>query len=127
MTPAEYLATLRKPRKRRGSNPESALTNAIVKALTARGYVCWRNNSGTIKIGNRLFRGSPTGSPDVFLILPPHGRLCGFEVKMPGKKLRASQQRWSKFASALGVRVHCTESVSATLIVAEHWRRQEQQ
>lgn len=128
MTPAEALSRLRatKPKRRVRANPESALTNAIVKALTARGFVAWRNNAGTIKIGNRLFRGSPAGSPDVLFILLPFGRLCGFEVKISGGKLRASQVKWMSKARQIGVRVVRVDSIGDAISLAEMWQEQEQ-
>lgn len=120
------LARLKRDCKpRRGPNPESALTKAIVDALTARGFTAWRNNSGTVKIANCLFRGSPAGSPDVLVILPPYGRLCGFEVKMPGKALRKSQVRWVEKARALGVWVERVESIGSALNIAQIWKLNE--
>jgi len=85
---------------------ETDIVAAVIGALQATGHWAWRCNSGAImlegKHGKRLFRGAPTGTPDVFCVLPG-GRLIGLEVKTPKGRQSPGQKAWQERAERTGV------------------------
>jgi hypothetical protein len=102
---------------------ESSIQEAILEALAARGFWAWRVNSGATVIGSgagrRMFRGAPSGTPDIRVESPVSGYL---EVKRPGGKLSESQWKWHERAAKHGVRVAIVHSASEALHVMGCWR-----
>ena len=86
----------RKPKGRRGTNPETLLQAAIEDALIASGRaIVYRNNGGVARYGEARVRyGLAPGSADLIGMLVPSGRFLAVEVKMPGKHLEPDQVRW---------------------------------
>jgi hypothetical protein len=87
---------------------ESAVVNACLRLLFLRGVAAWRVNSGSVKVGKRLVRLAPAGTPDILGVLPAHGghppgRLLGVECKRKGGKLRDSQRAWMESMEPRGV------------------------
>ena len=66
---------------------ETDIQNLIRLALSERGIISWRNNTGALKDKDgRLIRyGMCPGSSDIIGIMPD-GRFLAIEVKKPGKK-----------------------------------------
>lgn len=128
------------PKRRRGVS-ESTLVTAILKALSLKGYWAFRVNSGAVLVPNeaksrhRIIKGAPTGTPDIFVVLPVRvvgagrladgdwcaGSLCGIEVKSATGKLRASQVAWQAKAARHGVRYGVARSVSEALELVRVW------
>jgi VRR-NUC domain len=104
----------RKPRGKRGSNPETHLQQAIEDAIIASGRaIVYRNNGGVAKYGEARVRyGLAPGSADLIGVLIPSGRFLAIEVKMPGKHLEPDQVRWRDVvlrAGGLYVTAHSVE------------------
>ena len=74
---------------------EQDIQNLIRIALSERGIISWRNNTGALKdITGRLVRyGLGVGSSDIIGIMPD-GRFLAIEVKKPGKNPTAEQTRF---------------------------------
>lgn len=77
------------------SNPETKVQRQILDYLERRRILSWRNNSGILKIGNRLIYLAPKGSPDIIGVLP-NGRFFGCEVKMQREGLTLDQSAFHK-------------------------------
>ena len=71
---------------------EIDIMNLIRIALSERGIISWRNNTGALKdITGRLVRyGLGIGSSDIIGIMPD-GRFLAIEVKKPGKNPTSEQ------------------------------------
>src|SRR5262245_43864337 len=80
---------------------ESGLTRAVLQYLTLRGIVCWRNNTGALKVQNRFARFGAPGAADVLGLLPG-GRLLAVEVKRPGGKTTGLQRAWLDMVGRAG-------------------------
>lgn len=80
---------------------EADIQRACLEVLRLRGVWAWRTNSGAVKVGKRLIRLAPPGTPDILALLPG-GRLLGVEVKRPGGKLRPTQEAWADAARMAG-------------------------
>ena len=83
----------------------TALVKACVQYLTLKGVVCWPQNVGCMKVGNRFVRFAPKGTPDVLGYLPPHGRGLAVECKTGTGKANKDQAAWHERARAAGVLV----------------------
>jgi hypothetical protein len=95
-------------------NPETALQNAIRKALSEAGVTNFRNNTGALKDDRgRLVRyGLCKGSSDIIAIKPVTitedmvgsviGQFVAVEVKTAGKKATKDQQRFIDAILRLG-------------------------
>lgn len=71
---------------------EKETQRSIQMWLSAKRYFYWRQNSGAFKTerGGFYYMGSP-GAPDIFVVLPPEGKLVGIEVKDLKGKLNENQ------------------------------------
>ena len=77
------------PKPRRGPNPESVLSAAILDAVIASGRaVLWRNTTGATRTSSGGFvrYGLCPGSADLVGMLVPSGRFLAVEVKVPDGK-----------------------------------------
>jgi len=79
-------------RLRDGSIPEKVIQAQILAWLRETGLLHWRQNSGTVFVGNRMVLLGEAGLPDIVVIVPPGGRLLGLEVKSAKGKLRPVQE-----------------------------------
>jgi hypothetical protein len=71
---------------------ENAVVAACLQLLEFTNIPAWRNNSGAMKFGGRFVRFGATGSPDIFAIVPPGGRLLGCECKTAAGRQTQSQK-----------------------------------
>lgn len=73
-------------------------------AVEACGVMVMRNNNGVAKFGKHWVRyGLGNGSADLILCVPPHGRLCGIEVKRPKGGVESERQRlWHEHIRMMG-------------------------
>jgi hypothetical protein len=95
---------------------ETALQQAIVKALSRRGH--WVIRTGVV--GKHSSRGSRIGEPglpDIHLLETG----SWLEIKLPGRPLSADQKRWHANAKQLGVNVWTVDTISEALEVADRW------
>lgn len=73
--------------------PEAKLKVAIIEAMQAAGHFCFRNEQGSRR-NKRL--GCGIGSPDIFVVLRPSGRLVGLEAKIGKRAPTPKQARWGR-------------------------------
>lgn len=98
---------------------EGELQKAVVAYLTARGLQPYRINCGKIR---RKYQMAPTGWPDLCVILPPSGRLVGFELKAAKGVAREAQEAMQTAWEASGAIykfVRSIEEVKETLAHAQ--------
>lgn len=120
--------TATKPTKRKATKkPEAALLRAVLARLKLAGYWHWRNNSGLMAVGKgsarRAISLSPAGSPDIFVVIGC-GRLCGIELKAPGKKQSPAQVAWQTKAESRGVGYALAYSVDDAMAAVASWERE---
>lgn len=92
------------------SNPETKLQRQILDYLALRRIMAWRNNSGWLKIGQRVIQMAPAGSPDIIGILPG-GRFLGIECKMQREGLSIEQRKFCRRLQDNGALVFVARSV----------------
>jgi hypothetical protein len=80
----------KKKRKAR-TKPEKTIQKEILAWLKGAGYLHWRQNSGNIFMPGRMIRLGYAGLPDIVVVLAPHGRILGLEVKSAVGKMRPAQ------------------------------------
>jgi hypothetical protein len=112
-------------RKRARANPETGIVAACLKLLKLRGYRARRVNSGSVPTVRGRYQGAPAGTPDIEIIIPPRGRAAFVEVKLPGKKLRATQKKWVATYVPLGVLFGIATSATGCLAMVEQWAKEE--
>lgn len=82
---------------------EKATQKAILDYLALTGVFHWRNNSGAMRTEHGSFvRFGAAGSPDIVVVLPPHGQLLGIEVKDGRGSLSATQKAFRDALEAVG-------------------------
>ena len=73
------------------------LLNAILLALSARGVLAWKNNTGALTDRDgRLVRYGLKGSSDILGVIPPSGKALAIEVKVGRDRLRPEQARFGE-------------------------------
>ena len=112
------------------SGIESALSKSIREALTARGAIVTRVQSGIIPAmygkTRRYIHLAPKGTPDALVEfeLARGGWGYGFaEIKTPTGKLSTDQRRWHAKAIEQGRNVAVWRSIREALRDLEIWRR----
>lgn len=75
-----------------------ALVKKCLTYLSSEGFLCWANNTGSIKSRSRYQKYGLIGSSDIIVISPPDGHFCAFEIKT-GKAVQSKQQK--KFEKAV--------------------------
>lgn len=103
---------------------ESSIKTQIGKALKARECRVTVNNVGLASgpAGHMVMFNTP-GMPDLSVITPDN-TIFFIEVKRPGEKLRATQERWHAKAKARGMLVYvCTSEAEAIAAFDEVQRR----
>jgi VRR-NUC domain len=91
---------------------ESTIQDAIRVALAPYAAL-WRNNVG-VDVQRGIRYGLGVGSPDLIGI-HPSGRFLGLEVKAPGGRISADQQRWHDYARSKGALVYVVRSVEEAM------------
>ncbi len=99
---------------------EIDIQNTIRLALSKKGIINWRNNTGALKdINGRLVRyGLCKGSADIIGIMPGTGQFIAIEVKTPGKKPTEAQEKFLQAvrkAGGLAGVATCVEDVEEIL------------
>lgn len=71
---------------------EKDIQNSIMRLLKKHGIYHWRNNTGCMKVGNRIIRYGKVGSSDIFCFF--EGRFIAIEVKSAIGKLTEHQEEF---------------------------------
>ena len=71
---------------------EKDIQNSIMRLLKKHNIYHWRNNTGMMKIGNRIIRYGKVGSSDIFCFRG--GRFIAIEVKSATGKLTEHQEEF---------------------------------
>ncbi len=112
----------RKPylRGARKQNPETTLQNRIRIALSERGIITFRNNTGVLKDrhGRAVRFGLCVGSSDVIGIMPD-GRFLAIEVKCEGKHPTDRQRYFLKMVQGAGGVSGVAHSVQEALEIVD--------
>lgn len=98
---------------------ESSVLDRIRTALVAAGCMVMRNNVGVARMGKRHIRfGLGNGSSDLVVVVPPHGRFLGVEVKRPkGGRISPDQVKWAHAIRAYGGVVGTAKSVEEAMVL----------
>lgn len=86
------------------------MLRACVSALEAAGALVLRVQSGRVKVRGGWMQLAPEGTPDLLVVVPPHGRLLGLEVKAARGRVRPSQVTWADAARRHGAAVRIVRS-----------------
>lgn len=70
--------------------------------LTGQGFLCWPNNTGAIRSGNRFQRYGLVGSSDIIAISPPEGTFCAIECKTGSAVQNKNQKAFEKAVKKVG-------------------------
>jgi hypothetical protein len=85
---------------------ESSVLSACLAYLRLRRIVHWRANTGAMSAGSgagrRFIRFGPKGQPDVFVVVPTHGRLLAIECKSERGRLRPEHSVFLRNLQAAG-------------------------
>jgi hypothetical protein len=111
-----------------GSRPEKYIQRDILNWLQDSGLLHWRQNSGVVFTGNRRINLGEEGLPDIVVVIPPHGRLVGLEVKSAKGRLRPAQREFMERVRATGGYYHVVRSLEQAMDAVaksmgeEQWR-----
>jgi hypothetical protein len=107
---------------------EDGLQRAVCDMLTlgARREVVWfaiPNGGARSKIEAAILQGLgvKAGAPDILIVIPPAGRIAGLELKAPGKKRSAKQERMAEKIVAAGGFAAVADSVEDVLDLFYTW------
>jgi hypothetical protein len=91
---------------------EGDIKRQILKALERAGAFAFRVQSGMVKVRGAWMHLSPPGTADILVIVPPHGRLLGLEVKTAKGSEHAAQLTWADAVRRVGGEVRTVRSPS---------------
>jgi hypothetical protein len=94
---------------------ESDIQRAILDAFQAMGVLAFRINSGKVRARGGWYQGAPAGFPDVLVVVPPHGRLLGLEVKTATGKERAKQVEMAEHLCGAGAAVRTVRTTEEAI------------
>ncbi len=89
---------------------EGGIQRAILDALLAAGAMAFRAQAGKVKVRGGWMHLCPPGTPDILVVVPPHGLLLGLEVKTATGEERESQLAWANKARRRGALVETVRS-----------------
>lgn len=83
---------------------ERDIQKEILAFLKNNSVLHWRQNSGMVPIGggSRFIRLGSKGLPDICVIMPPHGKFVGLEVKTKVGKVNQNQKEFAMRLTNLG-------------------------
>lgn len=90
--------------------PERETTPEYLKWLQDQGILCWRQNSGSVRVGTRTINMGGKGQPDIMGILPG-GRFLCIENKSNGSKVEPEQIAWLEKARKQGAYCFIAQSL----------------
>lgn len=80
---------------------ETELVKQCLELLKLRGIFAWRQNTGAMRIGNRLVRFGQRGIADILGVLPD-GRFLAIECKVGNRKVTTEQNAFLDSVEANG-------------------------
>ncbi len=89
---------------------ETDIQRAILDALLAIGAFAFRVQAGKVKVRGGWMQLSTPGTPDIYVLVPPHGRSLWLEVKTAKGEERESQLAWHTKARQRGAAVETVRS-----------------
>ena len=96
---------------------ETALVKTVIEYLSLRGWLSWRNNTGRLKVGQRLVSFGRVGSGDVFAVRD--GVFLSVECKMPGRQPTEHQREWIDSVNRHGGMAMVVRSIEDLIRVVE--------
>jgi hypothetical protein len=87
------------------SGSEADLLRQVLRYLKLLGVFHFRANAGGGLRDGRPVKACPEGTPDILMVLQPHGRLIGIELKAKAGRLRPAQTAWAENARKSGADV----------------------
>jgi len=94
---------------------EAPIQRAILDAFQAMGVLAFRINAGKVRTRGGWYQGAPAGFPDVLVVVAPHGRMLGIEVKDAKGETNPAQDKMHKDLSGAGVPVRTCRSVEEAI------------
>lgn len=96
---------------------EGEIQRAILDALRVAGAFAFRTNSsrGAIKARGGWVTLCPPGTPDIYVLVPPHGVSLWLEVKTAKGEERESQLAWHAQARRRGALVETVRTVGEAI------------
>ena len=101
---------------------ETELKREILDYLEAGNILAWRNQSGTIHIGNRWIHFGKEGSPDIVGCWPT-GRFFCIEAKKPGEKPSDVQKEFHDRIRSNNGLIYILNSIDRLEIIIQSNRR----
>jgi hypothetical protein len=118
----QWLNALRSVRKRpKKERIETSIQRSILRRLELLPYVKIERNNRGAKGGGRVRFGLGDGAADL-VGLVEGGRFFALEVKRPGERLEANQEKWAGDVRSLGGYVGVVTSVEEALRCVEEAR-----
>ena len=100
---------------------ESDIQKEILSYLKTTNLLHWRQNSGVVFTGKRMIKLGVPGQPDIFLVLPGNGRLCGLEVKSATGKQNQHQLDYSALMITNGCRYGVVRNLEQAKEAIAYW------
>lgn len=94
---------------------EADIQRAILDAFRAMGVLAFRINSGKVRVRGGWYQGAPAGFPDVVVVVPPHGRMLGLEVKDAKGATSEVQDKMHQDLCGAGVAVRTCRTVEEAI------------
>ncbi len=86
---------------------ESDILRQVIDALRAAGAFAVRVQAGKVQVRRGWMQLAPIGTPDIYVLVPPHGLSLWLEIKSATGEERESQLAWASQARGRGA-VVCT-------------------
>jgi len=105
------------------SNPESSLTNGIIRLLNVSlpNAVFDRANAGAIVVGQKFYKGMQAGTADIIGCYK--GRFIAIEVKLPKGRVQESQKQYCERITKAGGLYYIVRSFDEAMKVIEEIKR----
>ena len=84
---------------------EADIQRGIIEALAAIGAFALRVQAGKVQVRRGWMQLAPQGTPDIYVLVPPHGLSLWLEVKTAKGEERECQLAWATKARARGATV----------------------
>ena len=96
---------------------EADIQRGIIEALGAIGAFALRVQAGKVQVRRGWMQLAPQGTPDIYVLVPPHGLSVWLEIKSAKGEERESQIAWATQARKRGAVVETVRTVEEALQV----------